>query len=151
MRVFVRLELSSEGRYALRALVYLARSGEREKADRISEEARVPRRLLARILAKLSHAGLVESQAGRGGGSALARPPEEITLRDAVEAAEGPFDVTHCIMEERICGTGQPCAMHDAWIEGQNSILEYLQSQTLDEFIEETVSRTDWAQRQTRG
>lgn len=141
----MKLELSSEGRYALRALVYLARVEERVNADTISAEARVPRRLLARILARLSHAGLVESQAGRGGGSTLAMAPQEITLRDAVEAAEGPFDVIHCIMEDRACGAGKPCAMHEAWIEGQKAILEYLQSQTLDEFVEETVSRTEWA------
>ena len=36
----MQLELSSEGRYALRALVYLARAGERVTADRISTEAR---------------------------------------------------------------------------------------------------------------
>lgn len=141
----MKLELSSEGRYALRALVYLARAGGRVNADTISAEARVPRRLLARILARLSRAGLVESHAGRGGGSTLALAPHKITLRDAVEAAEGPFDVTRCIMEERACGTGRPCAMHDAWLEGQNAILEYLESQTLDEFVEETVSRTDWS------
>lgn len=129
----------------MRALVYLARVEERVNADTISAEARVPRRLLARILARLSHAGLVESQAGRGGGSTLAMAPQEITLRDAVEAAEGPFDVIHCIMEDRACGAGKPCAMHEAWIEGQKAILEYLQSQTLDEFVEETVSRTEWA------
>lgn len=124
----------------MRALVYLARAGGRVNADTISSEARVPRRLLARILARLSHAGLVESHAGRGGGSALARTPREITLRDAVEAAEGPFDVTHCILKARACGEGTPCAMHEAWIQGQNAILEYLESQTLDEFVEETVS-----------
>lgn len=140
----MKLELSSEGRYALRALVYLARAGERVNADTISAEARVPRRLLARILARLSRAGLIESHAGRGGGSTLARAPQEISLRDAVEAAEGPFDVTHCIMEDRACGTGKPCAMHDAWLEGQSAILEYLETQTLDEFVEETVSRTSW-------
>jgi Iron-dependent Transcriptional regulator len=82
----LRLELSSEGRYALRALLYLAWLGERASADRISTEANVPRRLLA----SLSRAGLVESEQGRGGGSRLARPAREITLRDAVEAAEGP-------------------------------------------------------------
>ena len=136
----MRLELSSEGRYAIRALVYLARAGEQVNADTISEEADIPRRLLARILARLSHAGLVESHAGRGGGSRLARPASEITLRDAVEAVEGPFDVTKCIMEERACGEGRPCALHEAWEEGQSVILDYLASQTLDEFIEETVS-----------
>ena len=137
----MRLELSSDGRYALRALLYLAWSGERMTADRISAEARVPRRLLARILARLSQAGLVESSQGRGGGTRLALPAKEITLRDAVEAAEGPFNVTRCIIEDRACGDGAPCAMHEAWEEGQQAILEYLGNQSLDEFVSQTTSR----------
>ncbi len=132
----LQLELSSEGRYALRALVYLARLGEQATADRISAEARIPRRLLARIMANLSRAGLVESGQGRGGGSRLARPAAEITLRDAVEAAEGPFGVTRCIMHNRACGEDTPCALHAAWERGQQAILECLGGQTLDEFIE---------------
>ena len=136
----MQLELSSEGRYALRALVYLAWAGERLTADRISAEAHIPRRLLARILAKLSHAGLVESEQGRSGGSRLARPAGEITLREAVEAVEGPFGVTRCIMEDRACGEGAPCAVHEAWEEGQQAILEYLGTQTFEEFISRTVS-----------
>ena len=137
----MRLELSSEGRYALRALVYLAEIGEQASADRISAEANVPRRLLARILATLSREGLVESEQGRGGGSRLARPPQEITLLDAVEADEGPFGVTRCIMQNRACGSGPPCAMHNAWEEGQQAILGYLETQTLDDFVQETASR----------
>lgn len=133
----MRLELSSEGRYALRALLYLAQVGERVTADRISAEARIPRRLLARILVDLSRAGLVQSEQGRGGGSRLARPAGDITLRDAVEAAEGPFGVTHCIMHNRACGEGAPCALHAAWEMGQQAILDYLGDQTLDEFIED--------------
>ncbi|TCJ19990.1 Rrf2 family transcriptional regulator [Rubrobacter taiwanensis] len=138
----MRLELSSEGRYALRALVYLAeRRGERVTAARISEEAEIPRRLLARILARLARAGLVESREGKGGGSRLARAAEEITLRDAVEASEGPFEVSRCIMEQRACGEGRPCAMHEAWEEGQEAILEYLAEHTLADFVTRTVSR----------
>jgi len=134
------LELSSEGRYALRALLYLASTGERVTAQRISAEAHVPRRLLARILARLSHARLVESEQGRGGGSQLARPATEITLREAVEAVEGPFGVTRCIVEDRACGEGAPCALHDAWEQGQRTILEYLDTQTLDEFLTQNPS-----------
>jgi Rrf2 family protein len=137
----MRLELSSEGRYALRALVYLAEIGEQASADRISAEANVPRRLLARILARLSHEGLVVSEQGRRGGSRLARPPQEITLLDAVEAAEGPFGVTRCIMQNRACGSGPPCAMHNAWEEGQQAILGYLETQTLEDFVQETALR----------
>jgi Rrf2 family protein len=133
----MELELSSEGRYALRALVYLAREVDRVElvtADKISAEAAVPRRLLARVMAKLSRAGLVESSEGRGGGSRLARPPEEVTLRDAVEAVEGPFEITHCIMQQRPCGKGRPCPLHGAWTEGQNAILAHLGARTLAEF-----------------
>lgn len=136
----MRLELSSEGRYGLRALIYLAQTGELTTAGNISAEAQIPRRLLARILAKLSHASLVESYEGRGGGSRLARPPGEITLRDAVEATEGPFEITHCIMEQRACGEGKPCLVHEAWEEGQETILDYLEAQNLSEFISDTVT-----------
>jgi Rrf2 family protein len=136
----VQLELSSEGRYALRALIYLARADEKVTADRISTEAHIPRRLLARILARLARAGLVQSEQGRGGGSRLAQPAGKITLREAVEAVEGPFGVVRCIMEDRSCGEGSPCALHEAWEEGQQAILEYLGTQTIEEFISRTVS-----------
>ena len=135
----MRLELGSEGRYGLRALIYLAQAGGMATADTISTEAEVPRRLLARLLAKLSRAGLVASQEGRGGGSRLDRHPDEVTLKDAVVALEGPFEVTRCIMEQRACGEGRPCAMHDAWEEGQEAILQYLQTQTLSDFVSDTV------------
>ena len=135
-RVGLRLELSSRGRYALRALVYLARLGGQATADRISVDARIPRRLLARILADLSRAGLVESGQGRGGGSRLARPAEEISLRDAVAAAEGPFGMSRCIMQDRACDEGAPCALHHAWEEGQQAILDHLETQTLEDFVQ---------------
>ena len=124
----------------MRALIYLAWLGEQATADRISGEAQIPRRLLARILAKLSHAGLVESDQGRRGGSRLARPANEITLRDAVEAAEGPFGVTRCIMQNRACGEGSPCALHEAWEKGQQAILDYLSTQTLEDFLSQNPS-----------
>ncbi len=131
----LRLELSSEGRYALRALLYLAWTGERVPAQRISAEAHVPRRLLARILANLSRAGLVDSEQGRNGGSRLARPADQISLREAVEAVEGPFGVTNCIMADRVCGNASPCALHEAWEMGQQAILDYLADQTLEDFL----------------
>lgn len=129
----MRLELSSQGRYALRALVYLARADGRMTADEIAEAAHIPRRLLARVLAQLSQAGLVTSNEGRGGGSQLARPPETITLANAVRAIEGPFGVTKCILRDQTCGRGGYCAMHEAWLEGQRAILDYLETRTLAE------------------
>jgi hypothetical protein len=42
------LELTNGGRYGLRVLIYLAEAGERTMANRISEEGRIPHRLLCR-------------------------------------------------------------------------------------------------------
>ena len=135
----VKLELSGEGRYGLRALIYLAQIDGPATRDTVSVEAQIPRLLLARFLARLSAVGLVESQEGRGGGSRLARSADEITLRDAVEAIEGPFEVTRCIMQQRACGEGAPCLVHEAWEEGQETLLDYLEAQTLSEFVSRTV------------
>ena len=43
-------------------------------------------------------------------------------------------------MEQRPCGEGRPCALHEAWEEGQEAILAYLESQNLSEFVSETAS-----------
>ena len=56
-------------------------------------------------------------------------------LRAAFEAAEGPIDVTHCIMKDRACGEGVHCVMYEAWEKGQRVTLEYLATQTLADFV----------------
>ena len=131
----MRLELSSEGRYALRALLYLTVEEERVSATKISSGAKVPPRLLARILADLARAGLVASKAGRGGGAMLARSPSTITLRDVVDAVEGPFAVSTCILENRTCGGESTCVMHEAWVVAQNAFLHELERRTLLDLV----------------
>ncbi len=57
----------------------------------ISERQAIPARYLEQIFRKLRQAGLVASKRGPGGGYVLARPPARISLRDVVEAVEGPL------------------------------------------------------------
>ena len=57
----------------------------------ISERQAIPLRYLEQILQQLRRAGLVVGKRGPGGGYRLARPPEEITLREVVEAVDGPL------------------------------------------------------------
>ena len=58
------------------------------EAKLIAEEENIPMRFLLKILRLLARAGFVESYRGINGGYALTRPPEEITLRDVIEAIE---------------------------------------------------------------
>jgi Rrf2 family protein len=57
----------------------------------ISERQAIPARYLEQIFQRLRRAGLVQSKRGPGGGYTLARAPEEISLREIIEALEGPL------------------------------------------------------------
>jgi Rrf2 family nitric oxide-sensitive transcriptional repressor len=89
--------LSKTAEYALRATVCLAR-GERptESADQLAEATKVPRRYLHKVLQDLVRAELVRSQSGPGGGYALAKLPEKITILDVVNAVAPLERIRHC-------------------------------------------------------
>ena len=80
-------ELSLESRFDL------AYNGESEPVQVrvIGERQRIPARYLEQIFQRLRRAELVRGKRGPGGGYVLTREPAAITLRDIVEAVEGPI------------------------------------------------------------
>ena len=59
--------ISQKARYALRALIALARTDSMMIAE-IAEQERIPRKFLEQILLDLKHHGIVASRRGRLGG-----------------------------------------------------------------------------------
>jgi Rrf2 family protein len=89
--------LSKTAEYALRAVVWLARERDAPaSADYLAEHTDVPRRYLHKVLQDLAGAKLVRSQSGPGGGYALARSPEKITILDVVNAVAPLERIRHC-------------------------------------------------------
>lgn len=82
--------LSKTAEYALRAVTCLAEreptGGNPSSADTLAEITKVPRRYLNRVLQDLAASGLVASRCGARGGYDLARPTDEITILDVVNA-----------------------------------------------------------------
>ena len=70
--------------------------GERLSAAALAAETGVPVPTAQKLMGKLAGAGLLVSVRGAGGGFALTRPAERITLADMVEAVEGPIAMTQC-------------------------------------------------------
>lgn len=87
------MRLSRRARYALCGVFDLAFNGldEPVRVMQISERQGIPYRFLEQIFQDLRRAELVAGKRGPGGGYVLTRPPEQITLRDVVEAVEGPI------------------------------------------------------------
>ncbi len=89
--------LSKTAEYSLRVAVWLARRPEDpSSADALAEVTKVPRRYLHKVVQDLVHAGLLRSQPGPGGGYAMAKAPDEVTILDIVNAVAPLERITHC-------------------------------------------------------
>jgi Rrf2 family protein len=75
--------------YALRAVVHLADQAPAScTTGQTATATRVPEPYLAKVFQHLTHAGILHSKRGVGGGMTLARAPSEITILEVVNAVD---------------------------------------------------------------
>ncbi len=127
------VRVTRAGEYAIRGMIRLAKDGGEGLvliAD-IAKAEGVSKTFLAKQFQRLVRAGLLESSRGAAGGVALARPPGEITLRDVVEAVEGPVELNRCLSVADRCKNAETCPLADVWREAQTRMLDVLATMTL--------------------
>lgn len=84
------ISVTSKSRYAVVALAELARAGERPvPIKELSERRDIPEQFLEQLFSTLRRGGLLTSHRGMRGGYTLARPAEEITVLEVVQALDG--------------------------------------------------------------
>src|SRR5258705_11335294 len=90
---------SPKAEYGIRVMVELARRGGSAPVSLtdIADADGLPLAYLEHLVARLRKAELVESRRGARGGYLLARPAEEITMAEVVEALEGSIAPIECI------------------------------------------------------
>jgi Rrf2 family protein len=86
------MKLSRASSYALHALAHAARQppGQVVTSEALAGAAGAPQAFLMRALKRLEFAGILRTARGPGGGYRLARPLEDITLLEVVDAVDGP-------------------------------------------------------------
>lgn len=113
------MNFSRESEYALRGMVALAGiAGEPQPAltlQEIAAKQNLPPGFLSKIFQKLVRHALLESHRGILRGYTLARPASEITLRQILEAIEGPDLFERCLFSHRRCGVEGRCVVHPYW------------------------------------
>jgi Rrf2 family protein len=127
--------LSKSCEYGIRATLYLI-SLEQEhyvSIREISEKLGISFHFLTKIFQKLTQAGLLRSFRGRNGGVELARPANQITLRDLVVAIEGSKLFTECVLGLPGCGNTdrEPCPLHASWEVARKQIEAMFAAETL--------------------
>ena len=129
------MRLSTKGRYAVMAMVDLAR---RETdairavalAD-IAARQEISLSYLEQLFARLRRKGLVVSARGPGGGYRLAKGPDATTIADIVLAVDEPLKATRCSASHGCMIKGERCLTHDLWEDLGARIEDYLASVSL--------------------
>jgi Rrf2 family transcriptional regulator, iron-sulfur cluster assembly transcription factor len=129
------MELTRKGEYAIRGIIYLAQQpyGKMALISEIAVAAQVPQTFLAKIFQSFAKLGIVNSYRGTGGGFTLARAAGKITLREVVEAIEGPILPNRCLVDTGACERDVTCNVHDVWREVQLKVFDILDSVTIEQ------------------
>ena len=105
------MRLSHLADYAVVLMTAAARRpvGARLSATELAADTGVPLPTTQKLMGQLAGSGLLNSVRGASGGFSLARPAEDISLADVVEAVEGPIAMTVCSEGRSDCALDAHC------------------------------------------
>jgi len=143
---------STKAEYGVRVMVALARRAALTEGDgldpvvplaEIAEHDGLPLAYLEHLVARLRKAGLIDSRRGARGGYMLARPAQEITMAEVVEALEGSIAPIECISlganGEVVCSResdpAHVCPTKLLWTRVRGSIVSTLAQTSLAELV----------------
>jgi len=137
--------LTRKAKYALRALVVLARTpGQPLPAHRIAREALVPEKFLETILVELRVGGYVESRRGLLSGHVLARSAERIAIGDLIRCIDGPLAPLRCASVTAYepcadCPDPARCAVRHLMVDVRDAISAVLDHRNLQQLAEQSA------------
>jgi Rrf2 family iron-sulfur cluster assembly transcriptional regulator len=141
------MRLTTKGRFAVTAMIDLAmrqQSGPVTLAG-ISQRQNISLSYLEQLFGKLRRHELVRSIRGPGGGYTLARLAHRITVAAIIVAVDEPIDATHCGGKQDCASgiDGKPgkCMTHELWAALNRRMVDYLESVSLQNLVEQQRGR----------
>ena len=133
--------ITRTGEYGLRGLLFLAKqpAGRLFLVSEISKAQRIPETYLAKIFQRLSKTGLLKSTRGLNGGFNLGKPAKEITMKQVIEALEGPIALNRCLLRQGECDEEKGCPLHEVFEEAQEKFLEVLDRTTIEDLARQDI------------
>ncbi len=132
------MQLTKGVEYGIEGILYLARRHQGGPAliRDISRATSIPETFLSKIFQRLVTKGLIRSRRGFRGGFRLARPAERITLREIVEAVQGPIEFHQCLDHLRARGRKHRCHVRRVFREVQRKVASILEQTTLEDILQ---------------
>ncbi|WP_342641628.1 RrF2 family transcriptional regulator [Rhodoligotrophos ferricapiens] len=139
--------ISQKTKYALQALIVLARAGRGVVVNigELAEARGIPPRFLEQILLILKHNALVASRRGPRGGYTLLRSPSEITIGSILRMVEGPLAPLPCLSKRAYrrcedCADEGSCEIRRIFFEVHQATTNVLDRLTLKDALADTPS-----------
>lgn len=138
------MELNTRGRYAVMAMVDLAKfaEGRAIALSAIAERQNLSVAYLEQIFSQLRRAGMVESVRGRSGGYRLARPASAISIAEVMSAVEEETRMTRCVDlsgETAGCLGATKCLTHGLWHALGDHIRTFLNDVSLQDVVDDRI------------
>jgi Rrf2 family protein len=124
------MQLTRAADYAVRVMVHLASlpRDRRVLLPAMAEATGAPDSFLSKVLQALTRARLVTSRRGPAGGFQISARGRMASMRDVIEAIDGPMNLNVCLSENRSCARRAWCPAHPVWVKAQGALLEVLSS-----------------------
>jgi Rrf2 family protein len=122
------MQLTRAADYGVRVMIHLAASPAdvRILLPELAAATDAPVSFLYKVLQALSRAGLISSRRGQSGGFQISQGGREASMRDVIEAVEGPILLNLCLISGRSCHRKPQCPAHPVWAQAQMAMLEVL-------------------------
>jgi Rrf2 family protein len=133
--------ISQKAKYALRALIALARSRDGSMMiGQIAAQQKIPRKFLEQILLELKRDGIVASRRGKLGGYSLLQPAETITFGQVLRLIDGPIAPLPCLSKTAYrrcsdCIDEETCEVRRVFLHVADSARDVLDRTTLADAV----------------
>jgi len=131
------MKLSTRSRYGTRLMLDMAQhyhDGPVHLSD-VAKRQDVSVKYLEQIIIPLKKGGLIESLRGPKGGHILARPPDEITIKEIVALLEEGTSLVECCEDSTVCRRSDICPTRLLWKEVSEAMFYKLQVITLADLV----------------
>lgn len=136
------MRITTQGDYALRCILNIARNSQSKKPvaiSRIIEEEKLPIDYIEQLLMKMRRKRLIKSVRGARGGYLLEKDSGRISVKDVLEAVEGEAFEVICARRKQLnlkrCHDSEGCVLREVWLGLKGQIDGYLGQQTLKSLL----------------
>ena len=122
------MQLTRAADYAVRVMVHLATLPPRERAllPDLARATGAPESFLSKVLQSLARARLIASRRGQAGGFQILPRGRQASMREVIEAIDGPIHLNLCVVSPRSCPRSTFCPAHPVWERAQQAMLAVL-------------------------